>query len=199
MVGVSSVLGAGVEVAVAVGLLGAQQRDIRCQVDEHARVELDIGVDRADLERAVLQQLRDAHALRAGVGEVELAAMPFSNRSRCSARTIEQISMCRSCTRCGSHPARAGQEIGLLLVVALQRHPVARTQQRLKRLSKPRAVEYLALPICRHAGEPVRLGLSALIPYRWRGNLGRHATVPRGSSRSFGALTHSKPALSHSY
>ncbi len=71
-----------------------------------------------------------------------------------------------------------GEEIRLFLVVALQRHPVARTQQRLKRLSKPRAVEYLALPICRHAGEPVRLGLSALIPYRWRGNLGRHATVP---------------------
>ena len=30
-------------------------------------------MDGADLERAVLQELRDAQALRAGVGEVELA------------------------------------------------------------------------------------------------------------------------------
>ncbi len=73
MVGVSSVLGAGVQVALAVGLLGAQQRHVRGEVDEHPRVQLDVGVDRPDLDLAVCEQLRHAHALRAGVGEIETA------------------------------------------------------------------------------------------------------------------------------
>ena len=64
---------AGVEVACAVGLEAGDEHDVRRQVDVQAPIELDVGVDRADLEHAVLQELRDAQALRAGVGEVELA------------------------------------------------------------------------------------------------------------------------------
>jgi len=38
-----------VEVALRVGLLGANQRDLRAQVDEPARVKLDIGVNLAPI------------------------------------------------------------------------------------------------------------------------------------------------------
>ncbi len=58
---------AGVEVAEAIGLLRADQRHFRRQVHEHARVQLNVGVDRADLKFAVFQQLRHTQALRPGV------------------------------------------------------------------------------------------------------------------------------------
>ena len=64
---------AGVEVALAVGLLGADQRHVGHQVDEHPRIELDIGVNGADLELPVLEELRQAYALRTGVREIDLA------------------------------------------------------------------------------------------------------------------------------
>src|ERR1700682_6125589 len=40
-------IGAGVEVAVPVGLLGAEQHDVGSQVDEHPGVQLDGGVEGA--------------------------------------------------------------------------------------------------------------------------------------------------------
>ena len=64
---------AGVEVALAVGLLGTDQRHVGHQVDEHPRVQLDIGVNGADFELAVFEELCQAHALRTGESEIELA------------------------------------------------------------------------------------------------------------------------------
>jgi hypothetical protein len=40
----------GIEIAVAVGLVGDNQRDLWRQVHQRARVKFEIGVDRADLE-----------------------------------------------------------------------------------------------------------------------------------------------------
>jgi hypothetical protein len=78
-------VGTGVQVAVAVGLLGAQQNDVGGEVDEHPRVQLDVGVDSANPYGAVLDHLRDAHALRPGVGQVEL----------CGDAAFEQVEMLR--------------------------------------------------------------------------------------------------------
>ena len=80
IVGVSSVLGPVYRLPSRVGRRRAEQHDIRGQVDEHPRVQLDVGVDGADVHRAVLDHLRDPHALRARVGQVEF-------RRRCRART----------------------------------------------------------------------------------------------------------------
>ncbi len=72
--GVSSVLGAGVEVAVRGPPCSRQtSTTFGRQVDQQPGVQFDVGVDRADFEQAVFQQLRDAQALGAGEGEVELA------------------------------------------------------------------------------------------------------------------------------
>ena len=55
------------------------------------------------------------------------SAMPRSNRSRCSGRDTDEISMCRSCEALRvAVGQRARQEVGLLLVVALQGDAVAR-------------------------------------------------------------------------
>lgn len=65
--------GAGVQVTVAVGHEAGHQGNIGNQVDQQPRVKLDVGVDGADFEQAIFQQLADAQALRAGKGKVELA------------------------------------------------------------------------------------------------------------------------------
>ena len=76
---------------------------------------------------AVLDHLRDADALRSGVGEVELCGDPL----------LEQVEMFRPRHRRDQHVQavdlagialgqRAGQEVGLLLVVALQCDAITR-------------------------------------------------------------------------
>ena len=73
IVGVSSVFGPGVQVAVAVGLRRAQQRDVGGQVDEHPRVQLDVGVDGADAAPVPSSTICAMRTLCGpGVGEVEL-------------------------------------------------------------------------------------------------------------------------------
>ena len=61
---VGRVLGiwAGIEIAVAVGLNGGDQRDMRRQIHEIAGEQLDIGVDRAEFDLARAQRTRDAAA-----------------------------------------------------------------------------------------------------------------------------------------
>ena len=101
--------GAGVDVAVAIGLEAGDQRDVGDQVHQEARVEFDVGVDGADFQQAVLEQLADAQALRTGEGKSSLRAICRSNRSRCSARLTLGMIMCRSCSLPGSALARSGR------------------------------------------------------------------------------------------
>ena len=81
---------------------------------------------RTNFENAVLQELRNAQALRAGVGEVELARDAM----------FEQVEMLRAADAGNDHVQlvddvgihlgqRAGQEVCLLLVVAFHGDPVA--------------------------------------------------------------------------
>jgi hypothetical protein len=49
--------------------------------------------------------------------------MLFRNRSRCSGRDADPMSVCSPCNRCGSHAARVwDKKSALFLVIALQRH-----------------------------------------------------------------------------
>ncbi|MNZ20387.1 hypothetical protein D3C78_374420 [compost metagenome] len=118
--------GAGVDVAFAVGHEAGHQGDIGDEVHQEARVELDVGVDGADFQQAVFQQLADAQALRTGEGEVELAGdAPF-----------EQVQVLGAADAGHDHvqvvqPAGVGlgqgarEEIRLLLVVAFEHHAIA--------------------------------------------------------------------------
>jgi hypothetical protein len=57
-------IGAGIEIAVAVGLHGGDQRDVRRQVHEVAGEQFEIGMDGAKLDFAGGQRTRDRGALR---------------------------------------------------------------------------------------------------------------------------------------
>ena len=125
---------AGVEVALRVGRLRRDQAHVRRQVDEVAAEELEVGVDRADLDAA---RRCTSCASRAACGpeneKSSRVAMPRSKTSRCSGSASTDCTMCRSCTRCGStRRQRLGQEVGLLLVVAFEADAVARFDHRLQ-------------------------------------------------------------------
>ena len=66
-------IGTGEEIAVRIRLFRAHQGDLRGQIDEHAGVQLDVSVNRADLQLSVFEQLGHAQALRTGKREIELA------------------------------------------------------------------------------------------------------------------------------
>lgn len=115
----------GVEVAVAVGLLRTQQHDMRGKVDEHAGIELDVGVDGADVHGAVLDHLRDPHALRPRVGQIQLgryAALEQVEVFGPGHRRDQHVQSVEALRIAVGQCAR--KEVGLLLVVALQRDAV---------------------------------------------------------------------------
>lgn len=93
-----SVFGArpGVQVALAVGFITGDQRDVRRQVYIKTGIKLDIGVDSADFQQAIFQQLRNTQALGPEKEKSSLRAIPFSKRSRCSLRPTLGIIICRS-------------------------------------------------------------------------------------------------------
>ncbi len=138
--------GAGVDVAVAVGLEAGDQRDVGDQVHQEARVEFDVCVDGADFQQAVLEQLADAQALRTGEGKVELARdLP-----------LEQIQVLGAADARHDHVQvvqlagvglgqGAGEEVRLLLVVALEHHAITGGDQEFQGLDDPLAGQYHAI------------------------------------------------------
>jgi hypothetical protein len=156
---------AGVEVALAIGLLGADQRHVGHQVHEHPGIQLDIRVNGADLKLAVLKQLGQANALRTGVREIELAGDASLEQRQVlrSADAPDQQVHIMGLRRIDLDE-RPRQEIGLLLVVAFERHGVPGLQQRLQGLGDRPALQHRSL----HPGRD---------PGQSRGLLG-HATPP---------------------
>ena len=125
---------AGVDVAGAVGHEPGREHDVGNQVHHQPRIEFDVGVDRADFQQAVFEQLADAQALGAGEGEIELAGDA----------AFEQVQMLGAADAGHDHVQvvelfrvglgqRTRKEIRLLLVVALQHHTVAGMDQRFER------------------------------------------------------------------
>ena len=168
-----SVFGArpGVEVALAVGFITGDQRDVRRQVDVQTRVKLDIGVNRADFQQAIFQQLRNAQTLGAGEGEIELAGDAFFEKVQVLAAPdarhnhMQVVNFLRVNLR--QHPR---EEICLFLVVAFQYHPVAGGQQMFQYGNQ--------LVSGDHFARDFRLGQSPLFF--------RTATVPDSPRRLFG-------------
>src|SRR5664279_3031401 len=58
------------KVAFCIGLLSAHQRHVGHEIHQQPGIQLNVGVYGADLELAVLQQLRYAQALRTGKREI---------------------------------------------------------------------------------------------------------------------------------
>jgi hypothetical protein len=66
-----------VQIARAVGAASDGQGDVGSKVDEVAGKQLDIGVDRAELDLSRPQDARQRMALRSGEGKIELLGDPF--------------------------------------------------------------------------------------------------------------------------
>lgn len=123
----------GVEISVAIGADGGDQRDLRRQIDEVAGEQFEIGVDRAQLDLAAEQHARDAGRLRPGIGIVELLRDT----------AVEQVEMLGENDARLHHvqimdpgevdgEERAAEQIGLLLVVAFQADPITWPENSLK-------------------------------------------------------------------
>ena len=167
---------AGVDVAGAVGHETGREHDVGDQVHHEAGIEFDVGVDGADFEQAVFEQLADAQALGAGEGEVELAGDA----------TFEQIKMLGAADAGHDHVQivqlgrvglgqRARKEIRLLLVVALQHHTVAGMDQRFQRGDDFVAGQHRAIGEPAHLVEPALLFVTPPRPARVGGNCCCHA------------------------
>jgi len=64
------------KVSVPIPLRGANQGHIRDQIDEHPSIELDVGMDRSNLQAAIFKQLGDPQTLRAGIREIDFSRDP---------------------------------------------------------------------------------------------------------------------------
>ncbi len=129
---------AGIKVTLPVGLVRDHERHVWRQIDHHAGIELEIGVNRADLEPAGFDQLGELPALRAGEREIEPVRDPtledcevIGQRQyrldHMEAVRARRIRLCQ----------RGSKQIGLLLIVALDRHAAARLDDRLEQLRRP--------------------------------------------------------------
>ncbi|SAQ22797.1 Uncharacterised protein [Klebsiella michiganensis] len=161
----------GVQVALAVGFVTGDQRDVWRQVDVQARVKLDVGVDSADFQQAIFQQLRNTQALGTGEGEIKLAGDTFFEEVQMLAAPDARHNHMQVVNflwvNFRQHPR---EEISLFLVVAFQHHPVAGGQQLLKNGDQLVGGDHFA--------RDLRLGQSPLFF--------RTATVPDASRRLFG-------------
>ena len=102
-----------------------------------------------------VEQLADAQALRAGKGEVELASnLPFEQVQMLGAADaghdhVQIVKFARVDLGQG-----AGEEIRLLLVVALEHHPIAGSDQQFQGLDDPLARQHHAVGEAAHLIDP---------------------------------------------
>ncbi len=125
--------GPGIEIAVAVGLEGGGKHDLGDQVHEQARIQFDIGMDCTHLDRAVHHQRADTMALGAGKSEVQFARDAFFEHRQMLGPADAGLDHVQIVDALGVElRQRPRQEIGLLLVVALRDHPIARRDERIQ-------------------------------------------------------------------
>ena len=95
--------------------------------------------------------------------------------------------MCRPLTRSGRIGQRPGQEVGLLLVVALQRDAVTRPQQPLQRVAQTARFDHLAVDVTGDGREPTMLIGSAAGPDRL-GHPPAASMIRLATSRAFDTI-----------
>jgi hypothetical protein len=140
-----------VQVAGAVGLVAGHHDDVGRQVDIQAAVQLDIGVQGAHLQRAFLQELRNAQALGAGerevqlVGDAALEQVEVLGQADAGHDHVQALDL----ARIDLHE-RAGQKIRLLLVVPFEDHPVAADDQALQGFDQAVGPQHGAVRQMRH-------------------------------------------------
>ena len=177
-------IGAGVEIAVAVGRLRGHQRHARREVGEIAAEQLQVGMDGADVELAGRGQLGQAASLRAGEGKVQAVGdTPFEHvqmfrQGQHREQHVQAVHPCR--VECGQ---TLGEEIRLLLVVALDTDTVTVFQHRIQQVGQFFRRGDLALQLASQCGggacQPLFTVLLARIPHAFATThlLGSHQQI----------------------
>ena len=122
-------------------------------------------MDRADLELAVLEQLRHAQALRTGEGEIHAPGDAALEQRQVLGRLMagdEQMQIVH--LRRVDLSERARQEVRLLLVVALERDAIAGAQQPLECRYDLGTPHQLAVEMRGNASQPALLVVAAAGP-----------------------------------
>ncbi len=103
-------VGTGEQVAVSVRLRRAQERDVRGQIGEHPRVQLDVGVDGADPHLTVVHHLRDADTIRSATSRafdtIDRRSVPRTGRRRCQASARRRTIVDPCALRSKASPAK---------------------------------------------------------------------------------------------
>ena len=193
-------VGAGVEVAFAVGGLGADQRHLGRQIDEVAGEELEVGVDRADRDPAAAGQPRQPRALRPGEAEVETAGDAVLEQVQVFGQRQHRLHHVQVVHRGRvERGQRAGQEVGLLLVVAFQADAVAGLDHRLQQGADRGRIDLLGGRHRTGAGQPLRARAALMVPGRGAFIVGT-ALRAKGSCRGAadGAILSARARRRHS-
>jgi hypothetical protein len=124
---------------------GGENGHLRIEVHEVAAIELEIGVDGADLDLLLGGELVEGPGLRAGIGEVEAVGNAEAEQVQVFVEDNRGLRHVQVVHRGGIQLDQfAGEEIGLLLVVALDADPVAAAQNRLQQRQGVGLVDELA-------------------------------------------------------
>ena len=125
----------GVEVAIAVGLVGDDERDLGRQVYQHAGVEFEVGVDGADPERFRCDEFGELAALRSGKGEVQAIRNTALEHVQMFGQPDDRLHHVQIMDSCGIDLRQCRREkVRLLLIVAFNRHAVAGLDDRFQQL-----------------------------------------------------------------
>ena len=145
-----------VEVAVFVGLPRHRERHLGRQVDEVAPEQLDVGVDRAELDLSGVECARHRRALRAGVGVVELLGDALGEEVEVLGEHDAGLHDVDVVQHLGVGLDKGPrQEVGLLLVVTLETKAVARLENGFEQLGDIPRRHDLALGETRPRFEPL--------------------------------------------
>ena len=105
--------------------MGGYQGDLGRQVHEVAGKQLEVGVDRTDLKATSRNQLGQACALRTGEAEVEPAGNAVLKDVQMLRQRQHRLQHVQAVYPLRIHlHQRLGQEVGLLLVVALEANAI---------------------------------------------------------------------------
>ena len=158
-----------VQIAVAIGCLGGDKRDVGRQIDEIAAEQFEIGVDRADRDLTVAGELREARCLRAGKRKIQPrrdAALEHVEVLRKREDRLHDMQVMDP--RAVDLSQRAREEVGLLLIVAFETDAIAGQDHFLEQGNDGVGIDDLArqpsAETRRRAGQTPLATLRALVP-----------------------------------
>ena len=139
-------VGAGVKVSVLVRLDADHECDLGGQIEEIAGKQLQVSMDFTNLQLPDVDQTRHLPGLGSGERKIDFCRdsafkeLTVGRKGDCRLDHMQSVDFCRV-----DLAETVGEEIGLLLIVALQTHPIPRVDDGLKEGRRPGRIDNLAV------------------------------------------------------